>query len=332
MIKLIINTTVLTFILLCFLSKVFAQVDTTSFGSIKFDLNVEEAILILNNDFRDAYPISNGQTVQVKSGLTSVKLSILNDYLFEKQFQLEKDSLVVISHTFDSLALSKEVLQGNYAARYYLGANALLITDTESNIFLNEKMLGREYSFVDAKTGINNFTATSTNKRGISKLVEFRNSDYTFTVVENYVKPSRKRAAKLAFVPGFSQVYKSQELKGLLFQTSFILAALSTSTYELIFRSKKREYDDIYSKYTASINSAEATTLGDQLSDKNDELKQISLIRNISLVAVLSIYSYNIVDGFLSKPKSGYREVKPIEFYINSYNNSTLMGTLNFNF
>ena len=144
MIKLIINTTVLTFILLCFLSKVFAQVDTTFFGSIKFDLNVEEAILILNNDFRDAYPISNGQTVQVKSGLTSVKLSILNDYLFEKQFQLEKDSLVVISHTFDSLALSKEVLKGNYAARYYLGANALLITDTESNIFLNEKMLGRE--------------------------------------------------------------------------------------------------------------------------------------------------------------------------------------------
>lgn len=314
---------------------ILGQNDSTSYGSIKFDLNVDEALLIHNNQFDEARIIKNGETISVKTGRTSIKLSIVQDYLFEEQFVLKKDSFVVISHEFELNPITKEVLQNNYAARYYLNANVLLITDNESEILLEDKKIGSSYSFHDAEIGNQAFKARLLNKNGNviqTKKTTFLNSNHTFKIVENYIKPIKQRSKFLSVFPGSSQHYKHHDIKSIIIRTGMALTIASTSTYELLYRKNNREYERVLAQYQESTNMNEATTLGNELGQLNSKLQDNARMRNLSLLATISIYGYNILDGLFSKPKYGYREVKPIQFYLDRNESNNLTGTLSINF
>ena len=45
------------------------------------------------------------------------------------------------------------------------------------------------------------------------------------------------------------------------------------------------------------------------MKDANDQYKLI-------LGTAITIYALNMLDAFISKPKSGYRDKKPLEFYL----------------
>jgi hypothetical protein len=160
----------------------------------------------------------------------------------------------------------------------------------------------------------------------------FLNSDYNFIIVENYVKPDQKQARLMSLIPGSSQQYKNQDFKGSLIRIGMGIALAATSTYELAYRGNRRDYDEVLADYRVSTNSNEATQLGNELSDLKEKMDRNESIRNISLLSAISIYGYNLLDGFLSKPKYGYRETKPIEFYLDSRDLSHLSGNLKINF
>ncbi len=334
MIKCLFKTPLLFLGLLISTGAVLGQTDSTTYGSIKFDLNVDEVLLIHNNKFDEARIIKNGETISVTTGRTSIKLSILQDYLFEEQFVLKEDSLVIVSHEFDLKPISKEFLQHNYAARYYLNSNILLISDDESALFLDDEQIGFGYTFTNTEIGSQLFRAEIKNQDGSlfdAKQSSFRNSDRSFLIVENYVKPDQKKARWLSIVPGASQHYKNQEIKGLLIRTGIALVVASTVTFELAYRKDKSEFDDIRQAYNESNNSNEATALGDDLDRVNSKIESKTKLRNLSLLTGLSIYGYNVLDAFFSKPKLGYREKKPIEFYLDTIGFNQLGGTLSIN-
>jgi len=328
-------------LILSFNASVLAQsnleeaIDSTKFGTVFFDLNVDSALLIVNNQVVEAGFVENGDSLQIKIGLISIKLSVLHDFLFEKQFYLEEDSTEILTHNFQFLSLTKELLNNNFAARILFNSNALLITDEGSELILNDQNKGTSFSFLDTKTGENILVSSIIAGKKYtfdSKKTKFRNSDYRFTIVENYVKPDFNKARMLAFFPGSSQAYKNQEIKSTLIRIGIGIAIGSVSTHELIYRKRKRDFEDILPKYQTSVNLNEATKLGNDLEDVHTKMERNVNIRNLSLLTALSLYSYSIIDGFISKPRYGYREVKPIEFYLSSDELNQLSGTLNFNF
>lgn len=301
-------------------------------GFITFDINVDSALLILNNQFEEIVWVSDGEKIEAPRGLTSVKLSVIHDVLFENQFVLEEDSTETISHNFEYQGLQKRILNGNYAAREFYGSNLLLITDESSQIILNENLISTEYAFIDGKIGSNDLVVRNQpNSFSYTKFERFKNSARTFLIVENYVKPSKKRAQQLAFLPGFSQAYKYESFKALVIQIGIGTALFSTATLELKYRISKREYDDLLEEYINTESFVTATSLGNKLADLDKTLEQDAKIRNISFLALCSFYIYNVFDGLIKEPKIGYRTQKPLEFFLQQNELNTMSGTLKIN-
>lgn len=313
--------------------------DTTktsaTFGTIRFNLNVDSALLIVNNQFDEAHFIDDESSITVKTGITSVKLSVLHDYLFEEVLTINKDTLVTISHEFERLPLTKDLLNGNYAARRYFDANLLIISDEESQISLNDTLIGKEYVFLNGPVGDNTVSVKSP-REGASLFFfntrKFTNSDYSLRVIQNYIKPDKDLSKKLAFLPGFSQSYKYETVKASIIRVSMISSALALSSLEVKYRIDKKKFDSDLQDYRETLNTSLATTLGNDLADQSSNLDKLALFRNISLATLVSVYTYNILDGIFHKPKVGYLEKKPLQFYLSSGQLSRIDATFKVSF
>lgn len=300
---------------------------TTSFGTLVFDFNVDSALVILNNQYRDAFYVYKGDTVNVKTGETSIKISVMHDYLFEKVLTVIEDSLFIINHDFQFLPLTKKVLNGNFAARRYFNANLLVITDEDSDIYLNEELVGKEFVYLNAPTGNNLVQArnsTTYQSLYVKNSVQITNSDFSFRIIERHIKPLESTSKTLSFLPGFSQAYKYQGTKALFIRASLGTLFAALSALEVKYRIDKKEYDDLLFEYRTTKNSSNATNLGDILETKDDNLKTLARYRNISLFTLIGTYVYNIADGLISKPKSGFRQKKPYSFYLDTDSQNNL--------
>tara|TARA_R110000868_G_scaffold378658_7_gene644213 strand:+ start:8083 stop:9111 length:1029 start_codon:yes stop_codon:yes gene_type:complete len=305
--------------------------DTLKYGIVILEFNTDSALAVVNNQYQEPLFVKNGDSIKVKTGNTSIKLSVIHDYIFEKIFNVIEDSIYNISHDFEFLPLTKKVLNGNLAARQFFNANLLVITDEESDIYLNDELVGREFAYLDAPTGTNSIQAkssTSYQSLYISNRSRISNSAYYFRIVERYIKPKESTSKALAFLPGFSQAYKYQGNKASLIRISMGTTFLSLSTFSIKYRLDKNKYDDLLDRYNNSVSNSEVTALGDQLVKKEKSLHNAALIRNISLYALSGIYIYNVLDGLFNKPKSGYRKTKPYSFYLGSDE----LSSLSFNF
>lgn len=315
----------LFFISLFVSQNIFAQNEgeASDSASITFELNVDEALLILNNQFDEARFVKNNETVVTRAGVTSIKLSVVHDFLFEKQLLLTPDTSIIISHTFNQLPLSKEVLDGNYAARKYFDANLLVISDEQVDIYLNDEKVGSEYVFANIPQG-KNVVSTQFNSPFQSiyhqSISNINTTSFSLRVVEQNIKPLKSTSRKLAFLPGFGQAYKYQPVKANIIRALLGGSLLLTSSFEIKYRQDKQTYDEQLTKYNNSISGIEATGLGDQLVDLDKQLKSTALIRNISLFALLGTYAYNVLDAYYAKPKMGYHKPKPYHFYLSSEN------------
>ncbi len=310
------------------------KADSIEYGYIEFDMNVDSALMILNNQFDNMLWVKNNEFIRVKAGLTSIKLSVIHDFLFEEQFDLKQNSKYTISHDFRTTPISKEVLNENYAARKILGYNLLVITDATTEITLNNETPGIEYLFANGEVGKNIIElkqASTFNSAFYTSTYEFENSDRRFQIVEKYISPKKSRARQLALVPGLSQTYKYEPIKALAIQIGFASTLVATSTFELRYRKNKRDFDDLLERYNESVSPISATALGNELEKTHDRLETDARIRNISLISLISIYAYNLFDAFFNEPKIGYRSEKPVEFFINSDSYTSLNGGVKIN-
>lgn len=321
-------------ILLCSISlKAQETSDSTFYGNVVLNFNTDSALAIINNNFQESKSVNNHDTLRIKSGLTSIKLSVINDYLFEKIFVLKKDSTVVIDHKFKNLPFSKELINGNYALRKALGANLLIITDDQSDIILNDTNIGKGYAFTNGNVGENNLEIAipiSSSSSSYSRKESFSNSDLSFKIVEKYVKPKKGLSKKLAFIPGASQTYKYQNNKASFIKIGLAISIVSVSTFELKYRKNRSEFNTVLVDYQQSPDPNEVTKLGNRLDVLNDRLESDALFRNVSVITLASIYLYNIFDGIFTKPVMGYRDEKPLKFYFESNEFSKLGGTFQF--
>ena len=261
-------------------SSVLAQAsksDPDSTSKVVIKINTDEALLIINNRFSESFMVANNDTVEVPSGIVSIKLSVINDYLYEEAIDVRPNSIAVIEHEFEPKPITKDILTGNYAARKKLNANVLIISDEGSDIYLNDDLIGNEYFLGNAASGSNDLEIR--NSKAYSSMLIYRfnsfdNSDYSFKIVEHYIKPDLKTSRTLAFLPGFSQDYKYQGFKSLLIRIGTGASFAAMSTFQIKYWIEKKDYDDYLKKYENSISEPEATGLGDILDKREKNSKK----------------------------------------------------------
>lgn len=305
-----------------------------NFGYLKFNLNVDSAYVVTNNDFFVTQKIANGDSILLETGTNLINVSVPFDEPINTYKAIFNNATVILSHNFESGEISPETMNDNVAARYYHDANIMVLTDDDSKVFFDGKSAG---------TG---FAKTDSDKRKISVLI--RNPDFgsqKFNVqvqqgginfVEAYRRPKKSNARIFSVIPGASQVYKRQYIKGIGFSTStavlFFFAGRKFQQYsEELDLFKRYKY-----RYNQALDEAEALEWGYRTEKQQDIVTKIDNQRKFFLISGLMVYGLNIYDAFSSTPTGGYYNKKHgLKFYLSrdkigeSY---STVGTIQYNF
>lgn len=295
----------------CFLSiyqgRLFSQdlnPDST-IGYLKLDiLDHDSVYVVINEDFESVLKFASNDTLTLEPGLTDVRIikqcyrdvhwSVSVD---ENKYKTLITSLIPVRN---SNRLKKE---SSYP-RIFWEANNFILSDPETDLYIDGIHVGREYAVIDT-TG--SFEVTGVHSSGKKFTKEFNTDDESFFHFhEQYLRLSRTTSRALSFLPGGSQIYKKQYLKGFAFAAVTIGGLAVASIYESKYQDKWNEFFLIEFQYQSEKNHEEALRLGTKAEEAFNSSVRLSEIRDMVLYGTSLIYLANIVDGFIA-PKIGYR-------------------------
>jgi hypothetical protein len=307
-------------------SKLIAQ--EKNHGYLKFDMNVESALLVVDFDYNNRQNIANGDSVLLLSGTHIIDVSVADRGALSYRLLVHPDSTRTITFRFSDNKTNIGTLRRNYAAQDQFNANVFIITDEESEVYYEGNYLGTGIAPFDAPFKKQKVTVRHPDLGSKSFTIEAR--DFS-KVYELYRKPDRATSNFLSFIPGASQYYKHQHLKaGALFAGSSILLIASSKSSK-IYKREKNHFNDLLQQYNNTTDEEEAFRLGNLTENQQDVVTKADNRRRFLIGASVLVYAFNIYDALTSKPASGFKEDLPLDIYLSrelglagEYNSATL--------
>lgn len=275
-------------------------------GGIFIQTNINDHFFIINNDLENAIRLTSPDTIYLEPGRYKFKLAspYKNDYQFEEE--IFPDSIIDKRIT---------IYSGFYNPRFstypvlFWGANLMVFSEEGADIFINDAKVGTTGAGIYLKSGLakvrveNNGYSTTKNVLVTSSALQ------TYSVS---TLPIKRKARLFSFIPGASQFYKDQQVKGGVLLFSFISA--STLTYFLNQRFLEADknfltYEEMYRNSENPVEVFEYALLAEQ---NLRDAKKYSDRRNKALIGIGVVYLINLTDGLISKPDRGF--FKPWNF------------------
>ncbi|MEQ8523400.1 DUF5683 domain-containing protein [Gracilimonas sp.] len=303
-------------------------------GFIKFEFNTDSAYVIPGNDLFEAVKLASGDSLKFTEGTRLLSFQTYFDKSKTQFIKVIGDSTVIYSHTFEKNGLSIAALSDNIAARDYYNANAMILTDEDSEIFFEGNYVGTGFAKFNTFGNIGKLTIKNPDF-GISES-RLNIPEQKLIFITDKLRPSKSAARFFSVFPGASQFYKRQHVKALLLGASavtiFAAAALKSANY--------KEELSLFKEYQNNYENAEteqiALRFGDLAESQQSKVKKLDNQRRGLLLAGILIYGYNIYDAFTSKPAGGYlKKKRDFQFYLSELpisGNIGAAGTLKYNF
>jgi hypothetical protein len=279
--------------------------DGNSIGYVKLDILDQDSVyVVINEDFDSAMKVASNDTLTLEAGFADVRIIKQNyrDVLWtvavdENKFKTLITSLIPVRK---SNRLKKE---SSYP-RLYWEANHFILSDPETDLYIDGMYVGREYAVVDT-TG--SFEVTGVHSSGKTFTTEFNaDNEDPFHFHQNYLRPSRTTSWALSVLPGGSQIYKKQYIKGLAFAAVTIGGLAAATIYESKYQDKKNEFFLAEFEYLSATDHETALRLGTKAEEVYSSYVRLSEVRNTLIYGTTLVWLANIVDGFIA-PKIGYR-------------------------
>ncbi len=288
------------------------------YGYIRFNVNADSVLLIVDLDTENARSISNGTIVQLKPGSHLIQLSTPLGFVRPRDIFINRGDTITFYGKFpESNRIPISNFHMNPSTKSYFGKDGLIVTDSTTKIYQDDELIGTGKALIDLpKDGSSNIKFESPYFG--SKSNTFK-GESTFQVMEHYRQPKKSTTQALSILPGVSQVYKRQYLKGGVFlATNLISMNFYFNTANEYSREQNR-FDELVLQYNATRNEQTAFELGNQIETLQGEIKDLETRKNILFGTTIGIYALNVFDAFRSKPKGGYRTNNfNIEFEIDS--------------
>ncbi len=275
------------------------------FGYLKIEiLNQDSVHVIVNDDFETLQKIVSGDTLALIPGRNSIRI-ISQHYLdMVRNYDVEEGQMKEVRLRMKPFLDNKELSRRSSYPRIFWEANNFILTDPDTDLYIDGLYVGRHYVIIDTAES---FKVTGINESGVKLTKTLQPDDKSFFNFHKlFMKPSRKKARLLSFVPGGSQLYKRQKFKGIAFSMATIGGLSLAFYYESQIWGKKREFKQLNSEYQSATDPEEVFTIGVEIERTVNESVKFSNRRDNILLGTTLVYLANIVDGFIA-PKIGFR-------------------------
>lgn len=296
-------------------------------GYIKFNFNIDSAHVIVNNNQFEWQKIASGDSLELISTRNYIVLSTPFDAPLRRRVNIPVDSTLVLTHHFSENNINPETLNENLAARNYFDSNIMVLSDEDSEIYYKGDYKGTGFAKFNAPEELAYLEIKNPDFGTTKKRLNVRGRRINF--IEDYKRPIRSGAYSIAVLPGVSQFYKKQHLKGAFL--SITTAVLVTYTVRKFneYDSELYRFNNYKLEYSEAGSESEALLWGDRTDEQKIVVQQVDNQRRIFFLSSLLVYGFNIYDAITSKPRGGYlNKEKDLKFYLSQ---DKVLGTLGTN-
>ena len=278
-------------------------------GFLHVKMNLDKAYLVADGDFNEARSITNMSTVRLSAGKHTIVLVHPKSVDRDFKVQIGTDSLTEYTICFDTTVDAGSLHHWSSYSRILFGANAVIVSDDDADIFVDGKLRGKGTLKTDLSKGTHLLKSIQSQAGETEKKVEvvFK----SVSVFEMYNKPDRHTLWWLSVLPGAGQLYKDEKTKGYLLLGSTVGSLLTTYLSQQQYRRDNRVYESLLAQYNAATNEASATRLGNDTQAQHNIIRRDIWIRNGSLIASAVLWAFSLVDA-LGEPESGYRITRDV--------------------
>src|SRR6056297_106792 len=270
--------------------------------------------VVLNHQFDKALHISSGDSIEVKAG--PVHLRYVKQYYvdIEQNVTVEPDEVYKITTRLLPVRGEKARSKRSSYPRLFWDSNNFVLSDLDTDLYINGSYEGQHYITVDTT---NTFEVTGIHSSGR----EFKSTftpeiGKSFNFYQHYARPEKWKSRYLSSLPGASQFYTDEPLKGVAFTALTAAGAGLAFLYETKYQDQLDSYNQLRKEYRSAINPGEAFVLVNRTEAAFEKAESYSKTRNRLLLGTALVYVANIVDGFIA-PSIGYRdESRAIDPYL----------------
>lgn len=275
------------------------------YGWLQFKSNVDSLFVVMDNNFSTSIPVANRDSIRFKAGVYN--FTFVNPKYWDEKMQIQvPDSgrlhfLVIFHHKIRkdfNRSSYKRITEG-------LTYNLALSTDPNSTIIIDDSTYGKRFVKTDVGPYYHNIIIKHPTAMDQKKRIYIEPSEQLNLSI--YDRPARATAYTFGLVPGLSQLYKNQKLKGAIFITATTGALALSIGMAAKFKSDKKDYNYLHGVYEGDVDEQSAYLDGLAAEHKYKSMKTASRIRDLALTSLVGIYVANVIDALVSVPQSGYR-------------------------
>lgn len=307
--------------------------DTTSqkFGYIQFRVEPDTAYLYAGQNFEDPVILTDSTWFTLPVG--SHRFLIFGEMIPDRRLNLnvqENDTLVYKIQVPEKTPSDRSF--ATYAAHTW-DANLMVFSDDETLI----SIFGTDhFSYgslrANLEPGVHRVRFESSSGQNYELFLEV--NSYQLKTYEKYFKPIEANARLAGVIPGASQFYKQQHLKGISAIALMGVTAGLTFYYDSKLSSGNDELFDIRQQYIQANSEQLALELGNQLDEIRNEVTGYKNRRNVFRIAAILVYAASFVDAF-REPENGFakkRTFNPYRDFSVDFNQEFVEARVHINF
>lgn len=279
---------------------------------VKIELPTEDNFLVINNDFNNCISFNSSDSIAVSKGILSLKIISKFYQDINTSVQIEENETKEIKLYPIFLETDSERETRSSYARCFWDSNIFIISDHDSDIYLEGEKIGAENSRLMLPDG---YYKTTTALGDISLSKKITVSD-NFQVVENYIRPKKSTIYLRSFLPGYAQFSKREQLKGSLFVTLSSGLVFSAIFNEHRVKRESSEYEQLRLQYITADDPNRILEIIEESEQTLNDIDRHKKIRNYSIIGLGVTYVLNLIDG-RRPPEFGFRPNNRIK--INPY-------------
>ncbi len=296
-------------------AQIFNLPDSIETGRVQFEFNADSALLVVDYIFLEDTMIANGKILPLQIGSHTVELNIPLAKKETRTIEVFPDSITLVVVEFEESNISRNSIRGNYTAPEYFGSNVFIATDYDSEVYFDSIYVGTGFAKLNPDLGPHFVTIKNPDFGTKSYLI---NSLPFGEVYDFYRRPRQDLAKKFAYLPGASQIYKREYLKGAAFTLGFSYLLGSSIQSYINFRDEKDYFDFLVFRYNETTNESNALQFGNEAEAQEQVVNDAETKYLFYTGATVLWYALNIFDAYRTTPKGGYREQNNVEFYLSN--------------
>jgi hypothetical protein len=286
-----------------------------SLGYLVVKTQLDSTYVIIDGDFQKVNHVSSTDTISIKLGDHKVRIAQRYHRDVVTNISIRPDTLYTINTNI--LPIYDDNDNYKYYSSYpriYWEVPVIVLTDPEARLYVDGEYIGTQMGRINM-TG--QFTVKSELPNGEikTKTFDIDENEQTFLVEDIYHRSDKKKSRYLSVLPGVSQLYQNDTIKGYSLLGAVTLSAGFAIKYHADFISRNRTYLETERQYRFTSNAGEALRLGDLAEEQLNMANRMAERRDIFIWITSAVYVYSLVDAWI-KPKNGYRSKIGLDPYI----------------